>query len=96
MPAHAVFLLRDEMGGWIPLETTYTSYSKYSFEDALEEGKTAMGGNSGAIIVDIHNSLNAGIVPIPSGVHECNIADTSIAAQEYLNSSESSSSQSFP
>ncbi len=97
MPGHAFVLVRSKNGGWgslffgglmddwdnnwIAIETTDTDDKNVNFESAVRKGTQYL--NSGAQIIDVHSAFQSGVVPMPVGEHECNIADLSAEAAEY-------------
>ncbi|MEO0249253.1 MAG: hypothetical protein ABIN58_06850, partial [candidate division WOR-3 bacterium] len=101
VPGHAFVLVRSKKGWeeegnflsglfggwggeWIAIETTDTGDRSISFEDAVRRGEAWLGGNGKAIRV--HEAIERGIVPLPTGSHECSIPDLSMEAAEYRQS----------
>lgn len=97
MPGHAFVLVRSKSAGWgslffgnmfgemdgewIAIETTDTGDESATFESAVREGGQYLG--EGAKIINVHAALTSGVVPMPVGEHECNIADLTAQAGEY-------------
>ncbi len=98
VPGHAFVLVRSNSGGgwglfffggiderwnsnWIPIETTDTGDETVSFESAVKNAEEYM--NEGTTIIDVHGALESGVVPMPVGEHECDIADLTAQAAEY-------------
>jgi hypothetical protein len=98
IPGHAFVLVRSKSGGgwgtfffgnfledwdgeWIAIETTDTGDESVTFEGAVREGAGYLNGQTD--IIDVHGAIESGVVPMPVGEHECNIADLTAQAEEY-------------
>ncbi len=82
IPGHAFVVVKDFEGNWIPIETTVTGDDISSFEDAYMYGLDSL-RNSDIVIIDVHEAIAEGIIPMPVGEHDCEIRDLSEEAEYY-------------
>gem|GEM_PF-6221636 len=66
---------------WIAIETTDTGDESVTFEDAVRAGERNL--DSATKIVEVHDAIDAGVVPFPVGKHECGIMDLTLEAEEH-------------
>ena len=66
---------------WIAIETTDTGDESVTFEDAVRAGARAL--DRATIIIEVSDTRESGVIPLPVGEHECGIVDLTQKAEEH-------------
>ncbi len=66
---------------WIAIETTDTGDESVTFEEAVMAGARNL--DSATIIIEISETREFGVIPLPVGEHECGIIDLTQKAEEH-------------
>jgi hypothetical protein len=83
IPGHAFVVVWDPFyETWIPIETTVTGDEVSTFDDAVAYGMESM-MDPELQIVNVHEAIQQGISPMPTGTHECEIEKLDEIAEVY-------------
>ncbi len=82
IPGHAFVVVNDGADYWIPIETTVTGDDLSEYWDAVEYGYESL-EDPELEIIDVHFAIESGVMPFPTGTHDCGIKNLDEEAEGY-------------